>query len=139
MTFHTTLCLPGEVSTTKFGAGTADEFRIALSILNIVLGAGVSALLNGIHSDEHIEATNILIGEPSLKLGTRHGLGLDDSLDRVACRAIPHEDGGVVLGVAFPFPKSHPRPRYLSSTSGSTIPPRESASIHLRCIRIKSL
>jgi hypothetical protein len=67
-------------------------------ILYIVLGAAISAVLDRIHSYEHVGTTNILIGEPSLKAGTRHYLGLSDSLNSLACRAIPYEDRSVVVG-----------------------------------------
>src|ERR1700730_2864957 len=68
-------------------------------ILYIFLGPAVSAVLNGIHSHEHVGAVGTLIGEPSLKAGARYRLSLGDSLDRVASGAIPHEDRGVVWGI----------------------------------------
>jgi len=66
--------------------------------LDVVLGAAVSAILDWVHSYENVGTTNILIAEPGLKGGTRHCLGLRDSLNCVACRAISHEDGGVIRG-----------------------------------------
>src|SRR5208282_1881133 len=89
--------------------GISDRFEslVAVSVeveidvadtVDVVFGAAVSAILDGIHSYEDVGTTNILIGEPGLKTGARYGLSLGDSLNCVACRAIPHEDRSVVRG-----------------------------------------
>ena len=68
-------------------------------ILYICLGPAVGAVLNRIHSHEHVIATGTLIGEPSLKAGARDRLSFGDCLNRVACGAIPHKDRGVIRRV----------------------------------------
>src|SRR6516162_8949714 len=67
-------------------------------ILYICLGPAVGAVLNRIHSYEHVIATGALIGEPGLKAGARYCLSLGDCLNRVPCGALPHKDRGVISG-----------------------------------------
>ena len=69
------------------------------NILYVCLRPAVSAVLDGIHSHEHVGTAGILIGEPSLKVGARYRLSLGDSLHRVTSGAIPHEDRGIVCGL----------------------------------------
>src|ERR1700678_604841 len=68
------------------------------NVLNIFLGPVVGAVLDWIHSHEHVGTDSILIFEPRLKAGARYRLSFGDSLNRVACRAIPHEDRSIVAG-----------------------------------------
>ena len=51
------------------------------------LGPVVGAVLNRIHSHEHVIATGILISEPSLKGRPGDRLSFGDSLNRVATKS----------------------------------------------------
>ena len=66
--------------------------------LYVPLGPGVRAVLNRIHSHEHVVAAGTLIGKPSLEAGARYGLSLGDCLNGVAGGAVPHEDRGIIQG-----------------------------------------
>ncbi len=64
----------------------------------IPLCPGVRAVLNRIHSHEHVVAAGTLIGKPSLEAGARYGLSLGYCLNGVAGGAAPHKDRCVVRG-----------------------------------------
>ena len=66
-------------------------------ILYISLGPAERAVLNRIHSHEHVVTTGALTREPGLKIGACDGLRLGDGLNGVAGRAIAHEDRGIFL------------------------------------------
>src|SRR5713101_7975947 len=65
----------------------------------VPLGPSVRAVLNRIHSHEHVVAAGTLIGKPSLEAGARYGLSLGDCLNGVAGGAVPHKDRCVVRGL----------------------------------------
>src|SRR6266478_8114993 len=66
-------------------------------ILYIPLCPAVRAVLNRIHSHEHVIATGTLTREPGLKVGARDGLRLGNGLNRVAGVAIAHKDRGAIF------------------------------------------
>src|SRR5439155_22511307 len=66
--------------------------------LYVPLCPGVRAVLNRIHSHEHVVAAGTLIGKPSLEDGARYGLSVGDCLNGVAGGTIPHEDRGIIWG-----------------------------------------
>ena len=67
-------------------------------ILYASLRPAVSAVLDGIHSHEHVGTASVLTGEPGLKCWARYHLSLGDPLDCMPRRAIAHQDRGVVCG-----------------------------------------
>src|ERR1700683_1286361 len=86
----------------RFESYVTLSVEIEINVANILyfsLRPGVSAVLDGIHSHEHVGTAGVLIGEPSLKVGARYRLRLGDSLHRVTSGAIPHEDRGVFCGL----------------------------------------
>ena len=76
------------------------EIKIDVAnIIDVVLGSAVRAVSEGIHSDEDIGPASILSCKPRLKIAFRDCFGRRDALDRLAGRAIAHDDRGSVVGI----------------------------------------
>ena len=63
---------------------------------DVVLRPTVGSFLEGIHSHENVRASRVLVPQPGLELRTGHRFCRCDSLHRLACHAIPHQNRDVV-------------------------------------------
>ena len=63
---------------------------------DISLRPSIGSFLDGVHSDENVRASRVLVSQPGLELWTRYGFRRCDPLHCAASPAIPGQDRDVI-------------------------------------------